>query len=78
MSYVPEFLGGLEKSRIVGHRPAVENFIKYSQITWHLLTLEELQEKELQSKYGPGSKDMDCCGRGGGWSFIFLFEVGFW
>lgn len=50
MSYVPDFLNGIEKSRVVGHRAAVEKFIKYMQITWNVLTLDELQEKELNNK----------------------------
>lgn len=32
MTFVPDTLGGMAKSRIVGHRPAVAKFIKYSQI----------------------------------------------
>jgi len=32
MTYVPDKMSGLAKSRVVGHRPAVEKFLKYFQI----------------------------------------------
>jgi len=50
LSYVPDYLNGLEKSRVLGHRGDVEKFFKYMQITWHVLTLDELVEKDLVQK----------------------------
>jgi len=50
MSYVPEALNGLQKARVVGHRGAVESFIKYYQISWHCLSIEEITEPDLSKK----------------------------
>uniref|UniRef100_A0A6B2LK14 ADF-H domain-containing protein n=1 Tax=Arcella intermedia TaxID=1963864 RepID=A0A6B2LK14_9EUKA len=50
MSYVPEALNGLQKARVVGHRGAVESFIKYYQINWHSQSIDEITEAELNKK----------------------------
>jgi len=50
MSFVPEALNGLQKARVVGHRGAVESFIKYYQINWHCLSKDEITEAELNKK----------------------------
>jgi hypothetical protein len=50
MSYVPEAFNGLQKARVLGHRNAVEGFIKYYQISWHCLSIEEITEAELNKK----------------------------
>jgi len=50
MSYVPEAINGLQKARVVGHRGAVESFIKYYQISWHCLSIDEIKESELSKK----------------------------
>jgi len=50
MSYVPEAFNGLQKARVLGHRNAVEYFIKYYHITWHCLSIEEITEAELNKK----------------------------
>jgi len=50
MSYVPEAFNGLQKARVLGHRNAVESFIKYYQISWHCLSIEEITEAELNKK----------------------------
>jgi hypothetical protein len=50
MSYTPEAFNGLQKARVMGHRGAVETFIKYYQISWHCLSIEEITEAELNKK----------------------------
>jgi len=50
MSFVPEAFNGLQKARVLGHRTAVESFIKYYQISWHCLSIEEITEQELNKK----------------------------
>jgi len=50
MSYVPEAFNGLQKARVLGHRNAVEGFIKFYQISWHCLSIEEITEAELNKK----------------------------
>jgi len=42
MTYVPDSLPGLKKSRVVGHRPAVEKFLKYITFQWHILDKAEM------------------------------------
>jgi hypothetical protein len=50
MSFVPEAFNGLQKARVLGHRAAIETFIKYYQISWHCLSIEEIKEDELNNK----------------------------
>jgi len=50
MSYVPENLGPLEKSRVVGHKGDTEKFFKYFHVTWHMNSLDDLSEEELTKK----------------------------
>jgi hypothetical protein len=50
MSFVPEAFNGLQKARVLGHRAAIETFIKYYQISWHCLTIDEIKEDELKNK----------------------------
>jgi len=50
MSFVPEAFNGLQKARVLGHRNSVESFIKYYQISWHCLSIEEITEQELNNK----------------------------
>jgi hypothetical protein len=50
MSFVPEAFNGLQKARVLGHRAAVETFIKYYQISWHCLSIDEIKEDELNNK----------------------------
>jgi len=50
MSFVPEFLGSMDKARVVGHKGDTEKFFKYYQITWHFNTLDDLVEGELTKK----------------------------
>eukprot|EP01130_Rhizamoeba_saxonica_P010338 TRINITY_DN422_c0_g1_i5.p1 TRINITY_DN422_c0_g1~~TRINITY_DN422_c0_g1_i5.p1 ORF type:complete len:462 (-),score=142.76 TRINITY_DN422_c0_g1_i5:34-1419(-) len=50
VTYVPDELGPLTKSRILGHRPAVEEFTKYQQITWHINDIEDFRESILNDK----------------------------
>eukprot|EP01129_Flabellula_baltica_P004107 TRINITY_DN1402_c0_g1_i1.p1 TRINITY_DN1402_c0_g1~~TRINITY_DN1402_c0_g1_i1.p1 ORF type:complete len:474 (-),score=76.53 TRINITY_DN1402_c0_g1_i1:21-1442(-) len=50
MTYIPEHLNGLQKSRVLRHRADVETFIKFSTITWHFQELSEFSVEELESK----------------------------
>jgi len=50
MTYVPDSLGGLKKSRVVGHRPAVEKLLKYIHLQWHVLDKSEMTTKVLNEK----------------------------
>eukprot|EP01128_Nolandella_sp_AFSM9_P007351 TRINITY_DN39_c1_g1_i1.p1 TRINITY_DN39_c1_g1~~TRINITY_DN39_c1_g1_i1.p1 ORF type:complete len:520 (+),score=243.04 TRINITY_DN39_c1_g1_i1:73-1632(+) len=50
LTYVPDTLGGMAKSRIVGHRPAIYKFIKYAQIQWDALDLADFTEEALKQK----------------------------
>jgi len=50
MTYVPESLNGLQKSRVLGHRGSVESFFKYFHIAWHILDMSELEEETLLKK----------------------------
>jgi len=50
MTYVPDSLGGLKKSRVVGHRPAVEKLLKYIHLQWHVLDKHEMSAKVLNEK----------------------------
>eukprot|EP01126_Amoeba_proteus_P023605 TRINITY_DN236_c0_g1_i14.p1 TRINITY_DN236_c0_g1~~TRINITY_DN236_c0_g1_i14.p1 ORF type:complete len:445 (-),score=122.94 TRINITY_DN236_c0_g1_i14:468-1613(-) len=43
ITYVPDSLSSLKKSRVVGHRPAVEKLLKYMQISWHVLEKHDLK-----------------------------------
>jgi len=47
MTYVPDSMNGLVKARVLGHRSDVESFFKYMHITWHVLSFDEISEKEL-------------------------------
>lgn len=44
MTYVPDNLSGMKKSRVLGHRPAVEKLLKYMQLSWHVLDYSEFSE----------------------------------
>jgi len=50
MTYVPDSLGGLKKSRVVGHRPAVEKMLKYIHLQWHILDKNEMKQDVLDQK----------------------------
>eukprot|EP01130_Rhizamoeba_saxonica_P004403 TRINITY_DN1802_c0_g1_i1.p1 TRINITY_DN1802_c0_g1~~TRINITY_DN1802_c0_g1_i1.p1 ORF type:complete len:478 (+),score=97.33 TRINITY_DN1802_c0_g1_i1:57-1490(+) len=50
LTYVPDFLGGMAKSRVLGHRTDVENFLKYFTITWHIHDLDDFDEQTLIDK----------------------------
>lgn len=43
MTYVPDSLGGIKKSRVVGHRPPVEKMLKYIHLQWHILDKGEMR-----------------------------------
>jgi len=50
MTYVPETMGGIKKSRVLGHRPAVEKFLKYIHLQWHILDRNEIKQETLDTK----------------------------
>jgi hypothetical protein len=50
MTYVPESLNGIQKSRVLGHRPSVEEFIKYMQMTLHIQDTSDFDEESLRNK----------------------------
>jgi len=50
LTYVPDTLPGLRKSKVVQHRPAVTKFVKYFQIEWHLLRKDEFIVEALEKK----------------------------
>jgi hypothetical protein len=50
ITYTPESLNGLQKSRVLGHRGGVEEFFKYFQISWHIQDLNEIDEESLVKK----------------------------
>jgi len=50
MSHVPEYLGALDKARVVGHKGDTEKFVKYFQITWHMNSLDDFSAEELTKK----------------------------
>jgi chemotaxis protein histidine kinase CheA len=50
MTYVPDSLPGLKKSRVVGHRPAVEKMLKYIHLQWHILDKNEMKQEILEQK----------------------------
>jgi len=50
MTYVPDTLSGLKKSRVVGHRPAVEKMLKYIHLQWHILDKNEMRSEVLDQK----------------------------
>jgi len=50
ITYVPDSLSGLKKSRVVGHRPAVEKMLKYIHLQWHILDKNELKQDALEQK----------------------------
>jgi len=50
MTYVPESLNGIQKSRVLGHRPAVEEFIKYMQMTLHIQDTSDFEEESVRNK----------------------------
>jgi len=50
LTYVPDTLTGMKKSKVVQHRPAVTKLIKYFQIEWHLLRRDELAKDALDKK----------------------------
>eukprot|EP00128_Syssomonas_multiformis_P014904 Colp12_sorted_trinity150504_noHs@12917 len=65
-SYVPDNLNGLKKAKVLGHKPAVESFLKYFHIQMHILTLKDLTVTNLESKLkAAGGADYGV-GKGGG------------
>jgi len=50
MTYVPDTLNALKKSRVVGHRPAVEKLLKYMTLQWHVLDKSEMIRETLEKK----------------------------
>lgn len=57
MTYVPDNLSGMKKSRVLGHRPAVEKLLKYMQISWHVLERSEFSEYVFLSLYSDRKRE---------------------
>jgi len=50
LTYVPDSLSGMRKAKVVQHRPAVTKFVKYFQIEWHILRMDEFLPETLEKK----------------------------